>query len=160
VTDSVVCTSHEDNSIVVDDFYIKLLGTTVNRTHSIDLQDLGMPSHDLVDLDTPFSEKEVWETIKQLPSDKAPGPDVFMRGGGGYKACWPIIKQDMMRAVSAVWSRRFKNFDNLNSDYITLIPKVIGADQVKDFRPISLVHSFAKLIIKLLSNCLAGRLNK
>jgi hypothetical protein len=66
----------------------------------------------------------------------------------------------MMRAVSAVWSRRFKIFDNLNSDYITLIPKVIGADQVKDFRPISLVHSFAKLIIKLLSNCLAGRLNK
>jgi hypothetical protein len=83
VTDSVVCTSHEDNSRAVDNFYIKLLGTTINRTHSIDLQDLGMPSHDLADLDTPFSKKEVWETIKQLPSDKAPGPDVFTRGGGG-----------------------------------------------------------------------------
>jgi hypothetical protein len=29
---------------------------------------------------------------------------------------------------------------------ITLIPKVEGTDQVNDFRPISLVHSFAKLV--------------
>jgi hypothetical protein len=158
VADSVVCTSHEDKSRAVDDFYIKLLGTTANRAHSIDLQALGIPSHDLADLDAPFSEKEVWETIKQLPSDKAPGPIGFT--GGFYKACWPIIKQDMMRAVSAIWSRRFRNFDKLNSAYITLIPKVVGADQVKDFRPISLVHSFAKLITKLLSNRLAGKLNE
>jgi hypothetical protein len=74
----VVCTSHEDKSRAVD----------------------------LTDLDAPFSEKEVWETIKQLPSDKAPGLDGFT---GGYKACWPIIKQDMMRVVSTVWSRRFGN---------------------------------------------------
>jgi hypothetical protein len=117
-----------------------------------------MPSHDLAYLDAPFSEKEVWETIKKLPSDKAPGPNWFT--DGFYKACWPIIKQDIMRAVSAVWSRRFKNFDKLNSAYITLIPKVVGADQVKDSRPISLVHRFAKLIIKLLATRLAGRLNE
>jgi hypothetical protein len=29
-----------------------------------------------------------------------------------------------------------------------LIPKVEGADQFNDFRPISLVHSFAKLVTK------------
>jgi hypothetical protein len=92
-----------------------------------------------------------------LPSDKAPGSDGFT--GGFYKACWPIIKQDIMRVVSAVWSRRFRNFDKLNSAYIALIPKVVGAEQVKDFRPISLVHRFAKLITKLLANRLAGRLN-
>jgi hypothetical protein len=31
---------------------------------------------------------------------------------------------------------------------------------VKDFKPISLVHSFAKLITKLMANGLAGRLNE
>jgi hypothetical protein len=31
---------------------------------------------------------------------------------------------------------------------------------VKDFRPISLVHSFAKLITKVLANRLAGKLNE
>jgi hypothetical protein len=30
---------------------------------------------------------------------------------------------------------------------------------VKDFRPISLVHSFAKLVTKVLANRLAGKLN-
>jgi hypothetical protein len=79
--------------------------------------------------------------------------------GGFYKACWPIIKQDIMRVVSAVCSRRFRNFDKLNSAYIALIHKVVGDEQVKDFRPISLVHSFTKLITKLLANQLAGRLN-
>jgi hypothetical protein len=43
---------------------------------------------------------------------------------------------------------------------IILIPKVVGAEQVKDFKPISLVHSFAKLITKLLANWLAERLNE
>jgi hypothetical protein len=156
VADSMVCTRHEDKARTIYDFYSKLLRTIADRAHSIDLQALGMPSYDLADLDAPFS--EVWETIKKLPSDNAPGPDGFT--GGFYKACWPIIKQDIMRAVSAVWSRRFRNFDKLNSAYITLIPKVVGAEQVKDFRPISLVHSFAKLITKLLANQLAGRLNE
>jgi hypothetical protein len=63
-----------------------------------------------------------------------------------------------MLAISAVWSRKFCNFSNLNSVYITLIPKVEGADQIKDFRPISLVHSFAKLVTKLLANRLATKL--
>jgi hypothetical protein len=52
------------------------------------------------------------------------------------------------------------SFDKLNSAYITLIPKMVGAEQVKDFRPISLVHSFAKLITKLLANRLVGRLKE
>jgi hypothetical protein len=65
-----------------------------------------------------------------------------------------------MLAISAVWSRKFCNFSNLNSVYITLIPKVEGADQIKDFRPISLVHSFAKLVTKLLANRLATKLQE
>jgi hypothetical protein len=35
---------------------------------------------------------------------------------------------------------------------VTLIPKKEGAGEVKDFCPISLVHSFAKLITKILAN--------
>jgi hypothetical protein len=61
-------------------------------------------------------------------------------------------------AVSAVWSRNFVNLNRLNTAFMTMIPKE-GAYQVKDFRPISLVHSFAKLITKVLANRLAKRLN-
>jgi hypothetical protein len=57
-----------------------------------------------------------------------------------------------MVAMSANWSRKFRGFEVLNTTYISLLPKKVDAQQLKDFRPISLVHSFAKLITKLLAN--------
>jgi hypothetical protein len=99
-------------------------------------------------LDAPFSEEEVWNTIKLLSSDKAPGSDGFT--GRFYKVCWPIIKEDIMTAISAVWQRDFRNIRSLNSAYVTLLMKMEGAVHTKDFRPISLIHSFAKLVTKIL----------
>jgi hypothetical protein len=113
---------------------------------------------ELSTLDSPFSEQEVWETISELPSDKAPGPDGFT--GRFYKVCWSTIKDDIMAALAAIWSREFDHFSKLNTAYITMVPKAGRADQVKDFCPISLVHSFAKLITKILANRLAKRLNE
>jgi hypothetical protein len=157
VSNGVVLSSHDDKANLVDDFYGRLLGLCSDREHTISLENLGIPNFDLSSLDAPFSEKEVWDTICLIPLDQAPGPDGFT--GRFYKACWDIIKVDVLAAFSAVGSRRFINFHVLNTAYITLIPKFEGADQVKDFRPISLVHSFAKLLTKLLANCLAGRLH-
>ena len=37
----------------------------------------------------------------------------------------------------------------------TLLPKKPGAEEVWDFRPISLIHSFAKLVTKVLARRLA-----
>jgi hypothetical protein len=47
----------------------------------------------------------------------------------------------------------------LNSVYITLLPKPQPALYAKDYQTISLVHSFAKLITKVLANRLASRLH-
>lgn len=98
------------------------------------------------------------DTIKKLPSDKAPGPDGFT--GRLYKVCCSIIKGDVMAAISAIWSRKFLGFQPLNSAYTTFLPKKEDAAHLKDFRPISLVHSFAELITKLLANRLASRLHE
>jgi hypothetical protein len=62
--------SHEDKEAEFADFYNGLLGTFENREVTIDLDALGLPSHELVQLDAPFSMEEVWETIKRLSSDK------------------------------------------------------------------------------------------
>jgi hypothetical protein len=48
----------------------------------------------------------------------------------------------------------------LNSAYLTLIPKKVEALEAKDFRPISLVHSFAKLVTKMMANHLAPLLDR
>jgi hypothetical protein len=147
-------TSHEDKAQVLLNFYSNLIGTSEQRGNSINLEAIGVQHHDLHMLDAPIS-KEVWNTIKSLPSDKALGPDRFTKRF--YKVCWTIIKEDIMAAVSAVW-RDFRNFRLLNSAYVTLLPKMEGAAQAKDFRPISLIHSFAKLITKILANRLVVRL--
>ena len=43
---------------------------------------------------------------------------------------------------------------SLNSTFIAMVPKKEGADDFKDFRPISLVGSLCKLLTKVLANML------
>ncbi|WVZ93633.1 hypothetical protein U9M48_039598 [Paspalum notatum var. saurae] len=103
-----------------------------------------------------ISEHGVWLTIKDMPLDKTPGLDGFT--WHFYMSCWQIIKSDVLAALSAVCNGHVFKFKLLNSAFITLLPKKADACEVRDYRPISLVHSFAKLVIKLLVNRLAPRL--
>ena len=55
--------------------------------------------------------------------------------------------------------RKFKDFfetrnfvKNLNTMFIVMVPKKGGAEEFKDYRPISLVGSLYKLIAKVLAN--------
>jgi hypothetical protein len=48
----------------------------------------------------------------------------------------------------------------LNSTFISFIPKIPGASEMKDFHPISLVGSLYKIIAKVLTNRLKGVLDK
>ncbi|KAM0851222.1 hypothetical protein ACQ4PT_052558 [Festuca glaucescens] len=63
-----------------------------------------------------------------------------------------------MAALRAVWVSRDQGFDALNEALITLLPKKDGAVELKDFRPISLVHSFARLLTKVLAQRLAPKM--
>ena len=116
-----IITSQEDKAAAVLDFYENLIGAEYDREITINLDTLGYPSFELEGLEIPFSEEEVWRTIKDLPSDKAPGPDGFT--GRFYKSCWPTIKIDVMAALHSLWNRNFRNLWKLNCAYITLIPK-------------------------------------
>ena len=42
------------------------------------------------------------------------------------------------------------NFHMLNSAAVVLLPKKVGVVAINDYRPISLIHSIAKLISKVL----------
>jgi hypothetical protein len=48
----------------------------------------------------------------------------------------------------------------LNSAYLALLPKKVDALSARDFRPISLIHSFAKLVTKMLANSLGPYLQE
>jgi hypothetical protein len=92
---------------------------------------------------------EIWEAVKDSPAEKAPGPDGFT--GVFYRKCWPTIKWDIMAAFNHLYRMAGGNFAALNSAFICLIPKKEQALSVNDFRPISLLHSFAKLFSKVLA---------
>jgi hypothetical protein len=105
-----------------------------------------------------FTETEIRCAINQMPSDKAPGPDGFT--SLFFKECWDIIKVDVMNAANAFHQLRTSNLAILNTANVVLIPKKDGAEAIADFRPISLIHSFAKIIAKVMAMHLAPHMNR
>ncbi|WVZ53725.1 hypothetical protein U9M48_004630 [Paspalum notatum var. saurae] len=128
-------------------FYDTLLGTAEDREFTFDLPMFHSKSLDLSSLDMPFTMEEVWATVKDMPLDKATGPDGFT--GRFYSSCWDIIRDDVLEALHAVCRGHVSKFRLLNSDFITLLPKKTEALMVKDYRPISFVHSFANAQLPL-----------
>jgi hypothetical protein len=63
-----------------------------------------------------------------------------------------------MDAVQAFEQGNTRSMDRLNNALIALLPKKVGASYPSDFMPITMIHSFAKLISKILSLRLAPRL--
>lgn len=124
----------------------------------MDWERLQLPCLDEPLLDRPYVEEEINNVIKELPAEKAPGPDGFT--GSFYKVCWPIIKDDILAAMSSFHSLRMGPLDKLNGANIVLIPKSDQAKKPRDFRPISLIHSFGKLITKTLAVRLSPLIDK
>uniref|UniRef100_A0A453D7X5 Reverse transcriptase domain-containing protein n=1 Tax=Aegilops tauschii subsp. strangulata TaxID=200361 RepID=A0A453D7X5_AEGTS len=88
-----------------------------------------------------------------MPSDKAPGPEGFT--GLFFKRCWGVIMHTVMRVVQRFDSLHIDELHWLNSANVVLLPKKDGAEGISDYRPISLIHSIAKIIAKVLSLRLA-----
>jgi hypothetical protein len=108
-------------------------------------------------LEEVFTEEEIFACVKDLAGDKAPGPDGYI--GIFLKIAWSLIKGDFMCAIDYFHTQHSQHLSHLNTTHLVLISKKADAVQVTDFRPISLTHSFAKLLSKLLANRLAPELN-
>ena len=62
-------------------------------------------------LEREFEEMEVWEVMKGMEGDKAPGSDRFNMAF--FQFCWAVVKHDIM-AVFFEFHRRRKLVKNLN----------------------------------------------
>ena len=76
-----------------------------------------------------------------------------------YGTAWPIIKGDILRAFQAIWSLDGRNFYLVNQAFMVLLRKKQDACVVGDYRPISLIHSFAKLFTMVLARRLAPHMH-
>jgi len=89
----------------------------------------------------PFGEQELENIIKELPMDKALGPDGF--SGIFIKKSLPTINQDFINLSQSFYHHN-ANLKCINNSYITLVPKKQNPEKVSDFRPISLLNSAIK----------------
>lgn len=102
-------------------------------------------------LESTFSESEVYQAVCDLSSDKSPGSDGFPLRF--YKSFWEVMKIDLMRVVENFYRSSYLDW-RLNTTFISLIPKEPGASSLNDFRPISLLSGCYKIIAKILANWL------
>lgn len=133
------------------------MGRKEKRTCILNWQELDLPQRNTSELDKPFTEEEIWTAIEPSLDEKASGPDGFT--GMFYKSCWDTIKGEVMNAFHNLHSLSGGNLDSPNRAIIVLLPKKQEANSIKEFRPISLIHSIAKLLSKILALWLSKNLD-
>ena len=143
-SDSAIISNHIIN------FYESLFSEPLSWRPRVDNLEFDVLNADKVSsLEDPFEEREVREVIKVIDRDKAPGLDGFSLTF--FQDCWEVVKGDLME-VFADFHTQGKFVKSFNSTFISLIPKIHRAKEIKDFRPISLVGGVYNIIAKVLAN--------
>jgi hypothetical protein len=137
-------TEHDQKKQVIHEHFNNIIKKGPQRSRNFNWNIIPTPPCDLSDLDAPFLEEEVKAVVDDTACDKAPEPDGFT--GAFFKACWNTMKDDIMAVINQFSNLHSSNLHWLNSANIALIPKKDGAEDVTDFRPISLIHAISKLI--------------
>nr|GEU93887.1 transposon TX1 putative 149 kDa protein [Tanacetum cinerariifolium] len=104
------------------------------------------------DLDKNITNDEIKDAVWACGENKSPDPDGYTFEF--FRQYWDIIGSEFCVAVD--WFFVSGTFPSgCNPSFIALIPKVMDAKFVTDFRPISLIGSVYKVITKILANRLS-----
>jgi hypothetical protein len=96
-----------------------------------------------------IEEKEVKEALFQMFPTKAPGPDGFP--AHFFQCYWELCGKE----ITSVVLRMLRGEDNpamINDTMIVLIPKVANAEELGQYRPISLCNVIYKIASKVVAN--------
>ncbi|KAL0439176.1 UNVERIFIED_CONTAM: hypothetical protein Slati_2400600 [Sesamum latifolium] len=99
----------------------------------------------------PMTKEEVKLTFFHIAEDKSPGPDGY--SSGFYKAAWPVIGDEVTRAVLEFFTTG-RLLKQVNTTLLALIPKVQAPSYVADFGPISCCNVLYKAITKIIVQCI------
>lgn len=116
----------------------------------------GLPQvceEDNVELEAPVSAQELQEALQSLQSRKAPGIDGLP--ADFYKVFWPVLGEDLLVVLRDSLSKGQLPL-NCRRAVLTLLPKKVDLQDIKNWRPVSLLCTD----YKLLSKVLARRLKK
>ncbi|KAL2929883.1 LINE-1 retrotransposable element ORF2 protein, partial [Bienertia sinuspersici] len=93
--------------------------------------------------------EEVKKIMHSIKGDKAPGPDGF--GSYFYQDNWELVGEEVSEAVCSFF-RTGKLLREMNTTFLSLIPKNNCPGDVSEFRPIACCNTIYKCITKLICN--------
>ncbi|KAL0294171.1 UNVERIFIED_CONTAM: putative ribonuclease H protein [Sesamum calycinum] len=149
--DGHTLTTQEDVVNEFVSFYQRLLGGD-RRREFIDLRYLRpwarhvLTQEESQALVQSVTREEIKDAFFDIAEDKAPGPDGY--SSGFYKAAWPVIGEEMIKAILEFFTGRL--LKQVNTTILALIPKVRAPSTVSDFRPISCCNVLYKVITKII----------
>ena len=108
-------------------------------------------------LELPFSEFEIQATLMNMNGDKAPGPDGFT--AAFWQSCWDFAKEEILDMFKEFHEQN-SFLRSLNNTFLVLLQKKEGAQDLGDYRPISLLGGLYKLLAKVLANRLKKVIGK
>ncbi|RVW98390.1 hypothetical protein CK203_026882 [Vitis vinifera] len=87
-------------------------------------------------LKLPFTEEEIYSVLMEMNDDKASGPNGFIVAF--WQSSWEFVKEEIVDLFKEFYDQR-SFAKSLNTTFLVLIPKKGGAEDLGDFRPISLL---------------------
>jgi len=92
---------------------------------------------------------EIKIVVFNLNGNSALGPNDF--GSVFYHSCWDIIGIDVRNVIQQFFKQNWI-LPRMNSNVVSLIPKILGADSIRDYRSIVVVNFKFKIISKILAD--------
>ena len=118
---------HDGKAALLYLAYKNRMGVSLQPLMPFDLNQLINLNVDLSSLIEPFTKEEIDQIVKNMPSDKAPGPNGF--NGLFLKKCWPFIKDDFYKLCFDFFNGQV-NLESINTSFITLVPKINNPETV------------------------------
>ena len=109
------------------------------------------------DLTKPITKTELFWIIKQMATGKTPGPDGIAIEF--YHKCWHIIGDDFTQVLNEIHEKGIIP-DEIKNGIITLVHKKNKKEDLRNYRPISLLNTDLKIYTKILANRLKPLLKK
>ena len=110
-------------------------------------------------LNETFTEKELYNSLKDMSEDSAPGKDGLPMEF--YRTFWYLIKDDFTDLVNYIFFEKKEIAKTMKTAIISLIPKTTPQEtNIAKWRPISLLCVDYKIITKTITNRLLPTLNE